>query len=334
MAARVVLIACVAVAEHDQLFKRAFRVPEHAAGELEAVLPKALFEAIDAGSLRLVPSDVVDQRLGERFTDALFSASFRGTPGYVWLLLEHQSEPDRWMALRVLDYMVRSWTELLRREPERKRLPPVVCVVVHHGERGWTAPVKLHELVEGIREIPALGGLVPDFEIIVDDLVTRSDEGLKGRPLGTFPKVVLWALRDARVIRRFYDHLVAWAEELVRLARESPEDTATVMRYVWTVVGDESFENIHKRIIEVAPATENVMASVAEQLIQRGKVQGRAEGKAEGKAEAVLSVLEARGLIITAEQRAQIVGCQDIVELDRWLRLAATTSSAADLFSH
>jgi hypothetical protein len=24
-------------------------------------------------------------------------------PGYVWLRLEHQSEPDRWMALRVLD---------------------------------------------------------------------------------------------------------------------------------------------------------------------------------------------------------------------------------------
>ena len=77
------------MAEHDQLFKRAFRIPEHAAGELEAVLPRALFEAIDRGSLRLVQSDVVDHRLGERFADALFSASFRGVAGYVWLLLEH-----------------------------------------------------------------------------------------------------------------------------------------------------------------------------------------------------------------------------------------------------
>lgn len=71
------------MAEHDQLFKRAFRVPEHAAGELEAVLPKELFEAIDPGSLVLVQGDRVDRRLSERFSDALFHASFRGAPGYV-----------------------------------------------------------------------------------------------------------------------------------------------------------------------------------------------------------------------------------------------------------
>jgi predicted transposase/invertase (TIGR01784 family) len=191
------------VAEHDQLFKRTFRVPEHASGELRAVLPKEVFDAIDAGSLELVQSDVVDQRLSERFSDALFRASFRGVPGYVWLLLEHQSEPDRWMTLRVLDYLVRSWMDLLRREPELRTLPPVVCVVVHHGERGWAAPTRLHELVEGVRELPELRALVPNFEIIVDDLVTQPDEALKARPIGALPQVVLWVLRDARVVERF-----------------------------------------------------------------------------------------------------------------------------------
>ena len=102
-------------------------------------------------------------------------------------------------------------------------------MIVHHGEHGWNAPTRLRELVEGINRVPELSSLVPDFEIIVDDLVKQPDEELKRRPLPLFPKIVLWLLRDARTIQRFYEHLLAWSEELSRLSRESPEDAATVM---------------------------------------------------------------------------------------------------------
>jgi predicted transposase YdaD len=79
---------------------------------------------------------------------------------------------------------------------------------------------------------------------------------------------------------------------------------------------------------------ESTMASIGEQLIQRGRVQGRAEGKAEGKAEGILAVLEARGFELTAEQRARIEGSKDLSELDRWLRLAVTITSVEGLFAH
>src|SRR5262245_27523757 len=111
--------------EHDQLFKRAFCIPEHAAGELRSVLPKALCDAIDFSSLTLVSSETIDRALSSRFTDALFRARFRDTTGYVGLLLEHQSEPDHWMPLRALEYIVRTWVEALREDPERKTLPPI-----------------------------------------------------------------------------------------------------------------------------------------------------------------------------------------------------------------
>jgi flagellar biosynthesis/type III secretory pathway protein FliH len=108
------------------------------------------------------------------------------------------------------------------------------------------------------------------------------------------------------------------------------------------VVGDKPFDDFKQRIIDVAPEAEATMATIGEQLIQRGRVQGRAEGKAEGKAEGeakgkadgVLAVLEARGLKLTAEQRSRIAGTKDLTQLDRWLRLAATVSDAEALFSH
>ncbi|MFZ5895318.1 MAG: Rpn family recombination-promoting nuclease/putative transposase [Myxococcota bacterium] len=332
------------MAEHDKFFKWALRVPEHAAGEFKAILPPELVEAIDLSSLTLLQSDLVSQRLDERFSDALFRADFRGHLGYLWLLLEHQSEPDRFMVLRVLEYLVRSWVELLRHEPARKTLPPFACVIVHHGESGWRQPTRLQDLVEGLSEIPALRRFVPDFEILVDDLVEQTDEALKARPLATLPRVALWVLRDARTIERFFAHLSAWADDLARLAIDAPEDAATVMRYIIKAAGDEPFERLRRELSRAAPAMEATLITFEEQLIQRGRAQGRAEGRAEGRAQgvaegraegmaqALLAVLSARGLAMSDSERAVIRECNDMARLDGWLQRAAHVTSVAELF--
>ncbi|MFZ5889457.1 MAG: Rpn family recombination-promoting nuclease/putative transposase [Myxococcota bacterium] len=321
------------MAEHDKFFKWALRIPEHAAGEFKAILPPELIEAIDLSSLTLLQSDLVSQRLDERFSDALFRADFRGHAGYLWLLLEHQSEPDRFMVLRVLEYLVRSWVELLRREPTRKTLPPFACVIVHHGESGWRQPTRLQHLVEGLSEIPALRRFVPDFEILVDDLVEQTDEALKARPLGTLPRVALWVLRDARTIQRFYAHLSVWADDLARLTAEAPEDAATVLRYILMTAGNEPFQRLRTEVSRAAPATEATLTTIAEQLIQEGRAQGVAEGRAEGMAQALLAVLGARGLTLSDSERALIVACKDLAQLSHWLQRATHVSSVTELLS-
>jgi hypothetical protein len=55
-------------------------------------------------------------------------------------------------------------------------------------------------------------------------------------------------------------------------------------------------------------------------------------GRAEGRAAAVLAVLEARRIAVSAEQCARIEGCSDVSVLDRWLRRAATVADARELF--
>lgn len=51
-----------------------------------------------------------------------------------------------------------------------------------------------------------------------------------------------------------------------------------------------------------------------------------------GLAKAIVSVLEARDLTLTDEQREEILACTDLAELDRWLDLAVTAASADELF--
>lgn len=64
----------------------------------------------------------------------------------------------------------------------------------------------------------------------------------------------------------------------------------------------------------------------------RGKAEGIAEGKAEGEADAILLVLQARGLEITAEERARITACADLAQLTTWVTRAATIRRTSELF--
>jgi predicted transposase YdaD len=290
--------------------------------------------ALDLSSIEAVPGDHVDARLRERLSDALFRAKFNGEVGYIYLLLEHQSEVDRWMPLRLLEQAVRIWRAALRDEPATTRLPPIVCVVVHHGESGWTGPRTLHELIDGLPKTEGLGELVPNFQFVLDDLAGQTDEALAARPLAPFPKLVLWALRDARARQRLREHLPAWGPTLEQLARESQEDTLTLLRYVFLAAGGETFEELQREVTQMAPSTDNTMLTIGEQLMERGRVKGHADGKAEGKAEGVLAVLAARGLAVSEEQRARVLACADLAILDGWLRTAATCSETAALFSH
>ncbi|MGC9495529.1 hypothetical protein [Streptomyces sp. WG7] len=59
----------------------------------------------------------------------------------------------------------------------------------------------------------------------------------------------------------------------------------------------------------------------------------RAEGYAQGLAEAVLRVLERRGVVVSEEERARIVGCTDPDTLNVWLNRAIAVVSAAEVFT-
>lgn len=59
----------------------------------------------------------------------------------------------------------------------------------------------------------------------------------------------------------------------------------------------------------------------------------REEGRASEAAESVLSLLAARQLAVSDEQRARITACRDLGRLRAWLIRAATATETAALFS-
>ena len=56
-------------------------------------------------------------------------------------------------------------------------------------------------------------------------------------------------------------------------------------------------------------------------------------GRIESKSEAILAVLEARGFVLSNEQRTRVLETKDFETLDAWVRRAATIVSVDELFS-
>lgn len=319
--------------DHDSLFKRAFSVPANAAGEIRSLLPAAITEQLDLSALTLVPASFVDAEMTHRHADLLFTVPLAGQRSYVYFLFEHQSVPDPLMPWRVLGYQQRIWAALLRAEPERRSLAPVVTIVVHHGIGGWTAPRRLHALVDGLAALPELRRFVPDFEILVDDLGAVDDEGLRRRPLAAFPKLTLWLLRDGREIAALLDHLAAWGAELERLVHEDPsrEDVLVVLRYILRVSGEVTYETLRQHIAAVAPALEEPMASAEQQLIERGIEKGIERGIERGMRQTLARQLRARFGAIDAAAEARIAAASR-EDLDRWTERVLVASRIDDVF--
>src|SRR5262249_45383133 len=72
----------------------------------------------------------------------------------IYILIEHQSEPDELMAFRVLEYVVQIYRAQIRERAQGRsslrgiRLQPVLPVVFYTGTRSWEALGSIADLIE------------------------------------------------------------------------------------------------------------------------------------------------------------------------------------------
>jgi predicted transposase YdaD len=327
---------------HDRFFRYVFADPEHATGELRTVLPAALAARLDWPSLRPLPTNFVDPELNERRADLLFSASVAGREVLLYLLLEHQSSAEAFMPLRLLNYQVRIWGDYRRDNPLARRLPPIVPIVVHHSESGWAEGVAFETLLDAEGALlETLRPHLPCFSFVLDDLSLARDDELRARAMSALGRVALWCLKRARGgdLSAEFDR---WRELLAEIVRapNGGEAMVAVLRYLLEV-GQTPREHLQVLSRSLGPRAEESYMTAAQILREEGRregraegeAKGRAEGEAKGKAQAILAVLEARGLAITDAQRAAVVGCTDVEQLERWVRQAATVKTAEALFA-
>lgn len=323
---------------HDALFKAAFENPGHATGLFRHLLPAELADAIDWTTLSLEPGSFVDEVLAPLHSDLLFSAQCRGQEVLLYVLFEHQSRSDPRMPYRMHRYITRIWERHV--DQVGMPLPLIIPIVVSHALGGWTAPVHLHELIAPApASFEGVAVLVPGFEILVQDLAHLTNEQLESLSLEVFPELVLRALRDGRDSKQFersVGDLARLGAKLVR-APSGLEALSQLLRYIANVCEGLHYKDFCAKLREHLPEAEGPLMTVAEELMQKGRVEGRAEGRVEGRVEGraegqvalLVKLLTHKFGELPAEYRARLEGSTaDVLERYAERLLAARTLAA------
>jgi hypothetical protein len=321
---------CTMPGPHDLFARYTFGRPERAEAELRAVLPAQVVSEVDWTSLRQESGSVVDPELRETESDLLFTARLRsGRSLLLYVLLEHQSTVDRWMALRMLRYVVRQLEHWRQQHPESTLLPVIIPLVMYHGPEGaWTAPRRvedLFELPDEEEQRERWRTLVPRFEYLLDDLTAEREEALRARPGPPLARLAWLILRYGRtdeLARRLPEWTALFAQ--VQAGPEGTTHLVVLSRYLlW--IGDKAVHEAAKQVLHSVldeQRSEELMGSYrsyGEELMDEGLRRGRAEY--------ILRTLSARGVQVDDAARQRILTCTDVATLDRWFdrALNATT---------
>ncbi len=267
---------------HDHLFRAAFGRADVARHFFQRRLPDEVSDAIDWDSLQLVEASTVDENLNLRISDVLYHASFKDQHDVlIYVLAEHQSRCDRWMALRLLQYMGRIWERWHRDHPDAPHLPYLFPLVVYHGTEGWSAPD-----FEGLFPSPLVAVMqpyIPSFRYKLFNVGHQDDDAL----LQLRPELLALTLLLLKNARRplFWSRAQWWATTFADvLAQPDGQRTFEMLwTYILHVVSEEPTAEIYDRLLKELPdKAQETLMTFAQQLQQRGHEQGLQEGRQEG----------------------------------------------------
>jgi hypothetical protein len=322
---------------HDALVRAIFGSPVHMAEELRAVLPRDVAAHVDLTSLAPLPAHFADSHLDGAESDLLFSARVAGRRALIYLLIEHQSAPDRFMPLRLLRYVARILDDYRLKNPRARRLPAVIPVVLAHDLRPWPYPLDLGALYDLTSEAKEhLAPYLPDFRFVLDDLAAIDTEQLVARASSPLVALTLFVLQRARHATDLLGELRLLSEHLAALENERVprEQIATALWYIWHVGRIAPADLLAFTRSHAGPTLENIMKTAAEQLRDEGRAEGeakgRAEGEAKGRAEALLKLIQLKFGAVPPDVACAIQAAS-VAQLDRWVERVLSAERAEDV---
>jgi predicted transposase YdaD len=257
-------------------------------------LPPTITRALAWDTLARESGTFIDPALRNRHTDLLFSIQLardpQGETVLLYLLLEHQSSNDVDMLLRMLEYLVRIWKRYRKanRSSNRGPLPIIIPALLSNAPGGWTTPTSFHELFDPhvLGALTGLPELVPNFSLLLADLMHISDEELLSWTLLPAASLILKALRDGRDKEKFLRGLAQWRGRVQEiLAAPGGRDVIEqLLHYIWLVTPDLDFPDVHAKLLRELPETKDVVMTFAERLREQGRAEGEAKGRVEGEA--------------------------------------------------
>lgn len=195
---------------------------------------------------------------------------------YLFFLFELQSSNDFTMPFRLLVYMTAVWLDYFKNsdQNERKRkgyrMPAIMPIVLHNGERSWMAA---HRFREMIRQEDMFGKYVVDFEYIVVSVKSLAVSKIKSS--NTLVDNIL--LADKKNTRKEWDSAknIGLVRRIKAMETDDLNEWITWFSNVIRELGEEEKKGF---IQELREGDEKVVSSSFERIMKKEKAEGKAEG--------------------------------------------------------
>jgi len=243
---------------------------------------------------------------------------------FVFVLMELQSTVQRFMALRLLTYVLQLCAALivhgkyLAALRPRRLLPPVLTVVLYNGEKPWTAPRSLAELFK-----PMEGYTPPDFQYVVLDVNRYSPEGL--RPVEDVTSGVFLMEQSSGV-----EELRTAVEELDGIV----DDAELAYDLTLLLIDIAAKLKLREEEIPRFKSLEEVRMSLLQRVEKWPKqwmAEGKAEGRRLGKAETLKNLVSHRWGELPA-WAVDRIDRADVDTLDSWTCRVLDVTALEDVF--
>ena len=268
---------------HDRAFKASMSDLRVAKDFLSHHLPETVKEKIDLDTLQLHKESFVDPELRELITDMLYSADFKGEDGskqkaFLYLCLEHQSEPDPLMPWRMMIYTCRIIDHHLT-QTQSTELPIVIPIVLYNGDVPYPYSVEIFDLF-GENKALAQQWMFNRFQLI--DLNQVPDEAIRQHQ---------WSGLMEMLMKHVYARdIMIYLEQISGIIRHLAQSKAddyllSMIKYLIEKSEIRDRDVFHEWVqSHLSPPLEtNTMATLAEQWEAEGEARGRAEGRVEGE---------------------------------------------------
>jgi len=278
---------------HDATFRQFLKIPDIARDFMEIHLPAELRAICDFSTLKLENGSFVEENLRQYFSDILYSLkTVDGDKGYVQVLIEHQSSPDKHMAFRMIRYAVAAMQSHL--DAGHQKLPLVIPVLFYTGKRA-PYPYSTNWLEEFANPELAKNLYTSDFPL-VDITVIPDEEIMEHRSMAAL--TLLQKHIHQRNLTVLIDKLVAI---LLTGYLASPQVKALI-NYIVQAGDTADAEAFIRELASRVPQHGDELMTIAQQLEQKGIQKGMQLGREEG-----IQLGERRGEL-RGEQRGELRG--------------------------
>jgi predicted transposase/invertase (TIGR01784 family) len=334
----------ILLGQHDLSYRQFFTHLRMIRDLLREIVGEAWVELIDFSSAEKVEASFVSRRRKKRESDIIWKfRRFDGkAPIYLYVLLEHQSRPDRFMAVRLMTYVGLFYESLIKQQKllPSGLLPQVIPLVLYNGMAEWNSALELSELIE--RFHPSAERYVPflPFHLIREGAYPAEKLAEQESPVADLFRLersrdwedVSFGISQVKQhvrpeeldLRQTFE---SWIEEVILprlgLSREEIPRGITL---------EESESMLAERIdMWNRRLREESLHEGRQQGLQQGQQQGLQKGLQKGLAEMLLRQLKAQFGSVSPATRRRILAAEPDLLL-QWGERFARATSLAEVF--